>query len=207
MSPNSCSQSARSRLRRTAGELLASRLLAASTLFRPIVVVALLGNAAVFAVRTYPARRAAAQAQAAYDAAESDLHAARQQFRSLQVLGGDALRAADDLRVFLNQRLDSTSSLPETLAYLRASATAAGMSLENIDYSAEPVEQLDALSLGMSVRGAGSYAAVRRWIAALRQGPGLMFVDSVEIGGAGGLVLSVELTAVAMLRAEGASTP
>lgn len=172
-----------------------------------IVLVALLGNAAVFAARTYPAHRAAARAQAAYDAAESDLHAARQQFRSLQVTGGDALRAADDLRAFLNDRLDSTSNLPETLAYLRASAAAAGISLENIDYSAEPVAQLDALSLGMSVRGAGSYAAVRRWIAALRQGPGLMFVDSVEIGGAGGPVLSVELTAVAMLRAEGATTP
>lgn len=171
-----------------------------------IGVLAFAGNAAVFVAATYPQHRERSRALEAHAAAAGRLHSVRQQMRSLRVLGGDALRARQDLQVLLEQRLDPMSRLPEALAFMRTAAADAGIVLENIDYSVEPVEALDALSLGMSARGAGSYGAIRQWIVALRQGPGLMFVDSVEIAGTG-TVLSVQLTAVAMLHVTEATRP
>ena len=167
-----------------------------------IVLVAVLINAAVFAGRTYPTWRERVDAQRAYDQGESELHAVRQELRSLQVLGHGALLARDDLGEFLVERLHRTSSLPEAREHVRTSAEESGITVERVQYSVDSVDRLDAVYTGISVFGAGSYTALRRWIAELRKGPGFMFVDRVEIGVSGGSLLSIELTAVALLRVE-----
>lgn len=167
-----------------------------------IVLVAVLINAAAFAGWTYPAWRERVEAQRAYDHAESELHAVRQELRSLQVLGRGALLARDDLGEFLAERLHRTASLPEAIAHVRTAAEDSGIIVERVQYSADSVDQLDAVHMGISVFGAGSYTALRRWIAELRKGPGFMFVDRVEVAGAGSSLLSIELTAVALLRVE-----
>jgi len=172
-----------------------------------IGLVALLANAAVFFGRTYPAARERSAAQALYDRNESELHVVRQQIRSLETVGRGALAAGSDLQGFLDQRLLDDSRWPEVSAYLRDSAADAGVRLERVDHSEESVQQLDAVRRQMSVLGAGSYAAVRSWLLALQQGPGLFFVDQVEIDGSGAALLSVQLTAIALTRADSPVKP
>lgn len=178
-----------------------------------IAAGALLANAAVLAVHSYPAWRERAAAQTARDAAESELHAVRQQLRVLETMGHGTLAAGDGLQAFVEQRLAGTAGLPEVLQHVRDSASGAGVRLERIDHAVETVESLAAVRWQMSTLGAGSYGSVRAWLAALRDGPGLLFVDRLEIGasagaaGAEGSPLAVELTLVALLRAETAVTP
>jgi len=166
-----------------------------------IALVARVVNGAVFVAKTYPGWHERQAAQLQYDQGERELYSVRQQLRTLQVLGGDALVARDDLGALLAGRLLHTSELPQVLAHVRASAGESGVRVESIDYAAEPVAELEAIRLQISVRGAGSYTAARSWMSRLREGPGLMFVDRAEIGGSGGSVLSIEVTAVALLRA------
>ncbi len=169
------------------------------------IVIALLAvgaNAVVFFARTYPDARQRSAAQAAYDFSESELHALRQEIRTLETVGGGALAADDGLQVFLGAWLLDTSRWSEIRAHVRDAARDAGVSLERADHTVEAIDQLDAERWQMSLLGAGSYTAVREWMAAVGDGPGLMFIDRAEIGGAGGPVLSVELTVVALLRAE-----
>ncbi len=172
-----------------------------------IALVALLANAAVFAVSTYPAWRDQSAAQAAFDRSESELHAVRQQIRSLETVGRGALAAGEDLDVFLGERLLDAARWSEVLLHVRASANDAGVRLERVGHSDEPIEALNAVRWQMSVFGAGSYAAVRDWMSTLRDGPGLIYIDRAEIGGSGGDLLSVEITVVALLRAESPVRP
>lgn len=172
-----------------------------------IALVVLLANAAVFGGRTYPAWRARSAAQAAYDRSESELHTVRQQIRSLETVGRGALAAGEDLDVFLGERLLDAARWSEVSLHVSASANDAGVSVERVGHSEEPIEQLNAVRWQMSVFGAGSYSAVRKWMSTLREGPGLIFVDKAEIGGDGGPLLSVELTIVALLRADSMVKP
>ncbi len=172
-----------------------------------IALLVTLANAAVFAARTYPSWSERSAAQALYDRSESDLHAVRHEVRSLETMGRGALAATNDLRVFLDEKLIDASSWSEVLRHLRDTADAAGVRLERVDHSEEPVQQLNATRWQMAAFGAGSYAAIRSWMESLRDGPGLLYVDRVEMGGSGGAVLSVELTLVALLRADATVRP
>jgi type II secretory pathway component PulM len=172
-----------------------------------IALLVLLANAVVFVARTYPESRERAAAQMAHDRSESDLHIVRQQIRELETVGGSALAAHDDLRLFLDGRLLDSTSWSAVTQHVRNAARDNGVTLERVDHSVEAIDQLGAERWQMSVFGAGSYASVRAWMSALGEGPGLMFVDRAEIGGAGGPVLSVELTLVALLRSEATAEP
>jgi hypothetical protein len=172
-----------------------------------IALGALLANAAVLAARTYPAWRERAAAQAGRDAADSELHAVRQQIRTLETMGRGVLAAGEGLEVLLGQRLTGIAGLPEVLQHVRDTASAAGVRLERIDHAVEPVASLGAVRWQMATLGAGSYGAVRAWLAALREGPGLLYVDRLEIGGSGDALLAVEVTLVVLLRTEASVIP
>lgn len=176
-----------------------------------IAAGALLANAAVAAVHTYPAWRERAAAEAGRNAAESELHAVRQQIRTLETIGRGALAAGNDLEEFVERRLTpATAGLPQVLQHVSDAAAGAGVRLERVDHRVEPIEPLGAVRWQMSTIGAGSYGQLRAWLTALREGPGLLFVDRLEIGGSGNPgdpLLAVELTLVALLRTDATVTP
>lgn len=145
-----------------------------------LLVVALLANAAAFALWTLPrwnarldASGGGAEIEDARQRIEPSLRAARDSY-------GRLVRAENDLEAF-RTRLVTTAGGSDLMSMLVRAGANAGISLDDAAFQLAPIDELGVVQLGINLPVAGRYEAVRGMLDELVALPVFLVIDGIGI--------------------------
>ena len=89
---------------------------------------------------------------------------------------------ADDLELFY-QRVPEKSGLGSFIGRLYSYAADAGIDIDQISYSTDPLEDTALLGYGLSFNVRGSYIQVKKFIHLIENSPSLLILDTISLAG------------------------